>query len=284
MRITLRHYYDFGSDQSIVGEDLVASEAWDALRTRTVGPFSIPVTRDEFVRLAAASPEIKERAGALDAWLEGRGVGTLASYGVGGASVEWCLYRLRPKRNLILTDYGPATVERLRALFPEADIHHHDLLRDPPLTADLHLFHRIDTEFTNSQWRAILRGFGSLPVLFVASDLLDLRRVLHELRAGRALKRQGATRAGFIRTRAALEALWRPTHTADWLRVHDLDAWALHPRRGRGVSSDLRVRRSLLSLRLLQGKPLASPEPQRRHDEWVDDEERKGEQDDEGTR
>jgi hypothetical protein len=230
VRITLRHYYDFGPDREVVGDDLVRPDAWDALRTQTSGVFSIPETRAEFVRVAEEHEEIAGRARAIDEWLLARGVETVASYGVGGASLEWWLHRLRPVLRIAVTDYGEATVERLKRLFPEAEAHRHDLLHDLPLRADLHLFHRIDTEFTNREWREVLARFASVPVLVVAADVVPLRRVPRELLNGLTLRRRAASRAGFIRTRAALEALWRPTHDARRLRMHDLDAWALEPR------------------------------------------------------
>jgi hypothetical protein len=39
------------------------------------------------------------------------------------------------------------------------------------------------------------------------------------------------TRAGWLRTRYAFEALWRDTHDAQPLRLYDLEGWALTPRR-----------------------------------------------------
>jgi hypothetical protein len=241
LRLTLRHYYWFGADRSHVGDDLVTPESWDALRTKTSGVFSIPSTRADFVRVAEERHDIEKRARAIDAWLEDRAVRTVGSYGVGGASLEWWLHRLRPERRLIVTDYGKATVDRLAELFPEADVRYHDLRRDPPLPAELHLFHRIDTEFTNREWRELVRRFSDVPVLVVVADLLDLRGVVLELRR-RAFRRQpGATRAGFIRTRAALEALWHETHTAQPLLMNDLYAWALTPRRSDETASLLRT-------------------------------------------
>lgn len=45
LRVTIRHYYDFGMDRAIVGDDLVRPDAWDRLRTQTSGVFAIPPTR-----------------------------------------------------------------------------------------------------------------------------------------------------------------------------------------------------------------------------------------------
>jgi hypothetical protein len=230
LRVTIRHYYDFGADRAIVGDDLVRPEAWDSLRTKTSGVFAIPPTRDEFVRTAEERADIAGRARAIDAWLEAHGAEVVASYGVGGASLEWWLHKLRPSRKLIVTDYGEATVQRLVEIFPEVVVRHHDLSRDQPLPADVHLFHRIDTELSNADWREVFTRFARVPILVVATEVLDLRRVLLELRLRRRMKRRQATKAGFIRSRAAFEALWRPTHTSQPVRMHDLSSWDLRPR------------------------------------------------------
>jgi hypothetical protein len=233
LRLTLRHYYDFGTDRAVVGPDLTTPEAWDGLRTRTSGVFSIPRTRTEFVRAAEGRHEIAARAREIDAWLEERGAKVVASYGVGGASLEWSLANLRSNRKLLLTDYGQATVERLAEVFPEADVRCHDLRQDVPLPAEIHLFHRIETELSNREWCGVYERFNAASILVVVAELLDLRRLVLELRNRPALRLRHASRAGFVRTRGALEALWQPTHTAESLRMHDLDAWALTPRRDR---------------------------------------------------
>jgi hypothetical protein len=224
----MRHHFDFGRERSVVGGDLVRAEAWDALRTRTDGAFSLAVSREELEHAADSRPEIGERAQAIERWLEPQAVGTLASYGVGGGVLETWLLRLRPERRLMLTDYAPATVERLRELFPEAEVLRHDLLRDAPLDADVHVFHRIDTELTDEQWHQVLERFRRATILVVATEVATARRLGQELLL-RARNRH-LTRAGWLRTRGAFDALWRGTHAAEPLRLHDLDGWALTPR------------------------------------------------------
>jgi hypothetical protein len=224
----MRHHYDFGLDRQVVGDDLVRAEAWDALRTRTDGAFSLAGSREELDRTADGRPEIAERARAIEAWLERRDAGSLASYGVGGAVLEAWLLRLGQDRSLVLTDYGPETVERLRTLLPEVVVVHHDLLRDPPLEADIHLFHRIDTELTDEEWRDVLNRFSGVTILVVATEIATPRRLARELML-RARNRH-LTRAGWLRTRGAFETLWSGTHDAEPIRLYDLEGWALTPR------------------------------------------------------
>jgi hypothetical protein len=224
----MRHHFDFGPDRDVVGDDLVRAEAWDALRTRTAGAFALAGSREELERSADARPEIGERARVIDGWLGRHDAASVASYGVGGAVLEAWLLRLRPERRLVVADYAPETVERLRGLFSEAEVERHDLLSDPPLDAELHLFHRIDTELTDPQWRGLLKRFSKERALVVATEVATARRLAQEvlLRA----RNRHLTRAGWLRTRDSFEALWKATHDAEPLRVHDLEGWALVPR------------------------------------------------------
>jgi hypothetical protein len=227
VRLTVRHHFDFGADRGVVGSDLGRPEAWDALRTRTSGAFALAKTREEWERTADEHPELEARARRINELLERRAVTRLASYGVGGATLECWLSRLAPESDLVVTDYATATVERLSEIFTEAECVRHDLCVDAPLEADLHMFHRVDTEFTNRQWRKVFERFSALPILIVAAGVVDLRGVLAEVRRG---LRRGSSRAGWVRTAASLEALWRRTHDSSPVDLGDLPAWQLTPK------------------------------------------------------
>ena len=175
-------------------------------------------------------PDIQARARAVDAWLEDNDCRVIASYGVGAAALEWWLSRLRPSRKTICTDYADDTVRRLSLLAPELHVSRHDLRHDGPLAADVHLFHRIDTELSNREWREVFLRFKSASILVVAAQVLDFRTLLQEVLDRPRMRLRRASRAGFLRTRGALGSLWLPTHHALPLRMHDLDAWSLTPR------------------------------------------------------
>lgn len=140
---------------------------------------------------------------------------------------ELWLARLRPGRRLVVAEFAPETVERLAALFPEAEVVRHDLRTDRPLAADTHLLLRVDTELDHRAFRAVLARLARQRVLVVATELLTPRALARELRTR---LRPGATRAGLVRSRGAFEALFAPTHDARRLRVHDLHGWLLEPR------------------------------------------------------
>src|SRR3954454_10683726 len=182
MRLTVRHHYDFGADRALVGDDLVRPEAWDALRVQTNGPFSMAGDRAELERVRDEHPEIGERARVVDPLLRERGASSPASYGVGGGVPEVWLQQISPELRLTLAEYAPETVARLRGLFHGVDVRQHDLLRDAPLAADAHLFHRIDTELDDDQWHDVLRRFAGQTVIVVATEIADLKRMALEVR------------------------------------------------------------------------------------------------------
>ncbi len=233
MRLAIPHYFDFGADRQLVGDALAGAEAWDALRLRSRGAFALPATAAELAARADADADARARAEQIDRLAAG---GSLASYGAGTAVLELWLDRLRPQGRLVVTEFAPESVERLRGLLSGLEVRRHDLREEGPLDADLHLFHRLDTELDDETFSAVLRRFAAAPVLVVATELLTPRSVARELRSR---LRWSATRAGLVRSRGAFEALWRPTHDAERVRVHDLDGWLLQPR----IASSSSIRR-----------------------------------------
>jgi hypothetical protein len=159
--------------------------------------------------------------------LRDRRARSLVSYGVDTAVLELWLARTDPGVDLTVTEYASATVERLTRIFPEATVLEHDLLQDAPVEADVHLFHRIDTEFDNSDWRAVFQRFADQRVL-VLTQAASGRLLFAELR--KSLVHRRATEAGFVRNRAALGSLWSETHAASAAPVAGLVAWTLEPR------------------------------------------------------
>lgn len=226
--ITIVHRYDFGADAALVGHDLARPEAWDALRTRTTGPFALPATEASLRATAHDDAALVARAATINSWLDAQGIVSVASYGVGVGRLEVLLHEANPGRELILTEYAPENVERLRELLPGADVRRHDLLVEPPVDAGLHLMHRIDTEFSNADWRVVLESFARERILWVAAGFLGTRQLALQLLSIRGSR--GRTRAGLLRTRGAFDSLWAATHRAHAVEALDLHAWALEPR------------------------------------------------------
>jgi hypothetical protein len=225
VKFTLPHYYDFGGARRQIGRDLVRPDAWDAAR-ETTGPFGLPATRDAWEQ-AASADSITAKAADIVSVTRSLGGVSICSYGVGSALLELSI--AKQGLRVICTDFAPRTVERLRALFPEAQVVAHDIRLDDPPLADLHLMHRIDSELSTEAWLEVFPRFAQ-PILVVPTILLNVRRAGQEL-ALRVL-RPKATRAGWVRSEDALRALWLPTHRDVRVTVGGVPAFLLtrrHP-------------------------------------------------------
>lgn len=226
--MTILNLHDFEGDAALVGGDLARPGAWDALRTRSTGPFALPASEKILRDTAHANAELCTRAAAIGGWLDSQGVRSVASYGVGTGQLELLLHEARPQRELILTEYAQGNIARLRELMPGADVRYHDLLAGEPLDCDLHLMHRIDTELNNAGWRTVFARFSSQRILWVAGGHVGARQLaLHLLDLRR---RRGRARAGLMRTSGAFESLWVATHRAQPMELCDLPTWVLEPR------------------------------------------------------
>jgi hypothetical protein len=220
MKLTIPHRYRFDRPY-----DLGRRDAWDDLRLHGSGPFLLPEDRTAWTDLSG-DPIAVARARALHELLPG---GSVASYGAGIAATERALYTLDPSRRLVLTDFAPGTTARLSRLFPEATVIEHDLRSDAPVpNIDLHMFLRVDTELDDTAFRTTLRRFGGQRVLVAATEVLSVRALVRETRTW---LRGGAVHAGQVRSRGAFEALFARTHESRPIRVGDLHAWLLEPRR-----------------------------------------------------
>jgi hypothetical protein len=222
MRLVVRHTYDFAADRSRIGSDLVSPEGWDAAR-ETEGAFGLPTQRAAWER-RAADPELRRRANDVVSVARELGASSLCSYGVGTALLELNILRAAPGLMLTCTDFAPRTVERLRGLFPESEIVHHDLLQDDPRPSDLHLLHRLDAELPDGDWRRVIARFHE-PVLFVPNVLLNVPSALRELT--RRIRRRNLTNAGWFRNEAALRSLWNSTHQDRRLTIGGAAAFLL---------------------------------------------------------
>ena len=222
VRLTIPHYFP-----TPTGAPLDSADAWDEIR-QVDAAFALPPTRNAWVAQADARPELRQRADVVADVAADLGVHVVASYGVGTGLLEYHLSKR--VRRMVSGDYAPSTTEQLATIAPELDPVVHDLSIDGPLPADLHVMHRVDTEFTNAQWRDILRRFDA-PVLLVISERLEISGVWRELRC----RLRGGKRAGWLRTMATVRT-WVPHHmTATDLQVADLPGLLLHPHGRSGV-------------------------------------------------
>ncbi len=224
MKLTIAHRFHFETVERL--SELGSPHAWDVVRAGG-GTFGLPDTRDEWLARAARAA-LDRRAVAVIETARGLGADRLCSYGVGAGYLELKIAERAPDLSLVCTDFAPNGVARLSELFPEAVVVPHDLLLDEPLDAELHLLHRLDTEFSNGDWPAIFARFRR-PMLFVATELLGPRSLLRE--AATRLRHPQSTHAGWVRTEDALRGLWSRTHDDHRLPHFDLPAYLLTPKR-----------------------------------------------------
>lgn len=226
MRIRVRHAYDFGPERAVVGSTLLNPSAWDAARSLP-GPFELPDSRADWER-SSRRGDLEQRAQDVARVARELGATSLCSHGVGTAALELNLHWAAPELKLTCTDYAPLTVERLRRLFPEAEVVLRDLSDSGPPAADLHLMHRLDAELGDEDWRRVIAPIDR-PIIFVPNVVLDLAGAAREV-ARRVLRRGSLTEAGWFRNEAALRALWSESHDDRPLTISDSRAFLLEPR------------------------------------------------------
>jgi hypothetical protein len=236
MKLTISHYYSFGEQAGLVGENLLTAEAWDNLRTTEEDtPFSVPENRACWVAKCEASDFAIKYAQDILSVLQSLGFNRVVSLGVGGAFLEYQLKQLAPSLHLTCMDYSPRLIERLRVMFTECESLKVFDLRSPvwPISQGLYLMHRIDTDFSDTEWQSIFANMFAANVevvLFVVCGGLTPKTFLREkmLQALSFFRRRSITFAGYFRTRDAFKALWTPMYRVDWeVKVGNLNGFLL---------------------------------------------------------
>jgi hypothetical protein len=222
VKLTLRHRFAFARPLS---GGLHSPEAWDALRDGD-DIFGLPTSRAEW-KAAASRSGLERRAASIARVADGLGARRVCSYGVGTGMLEWNLRRVAPHLELACTDFAPLAVARLASHFDGVPVVEHDLRKDPPREAELHLLNRVDTELSDEEWPAVLARFRE-PILLIATEIVGPRAVARELAI--RVRHPGAERAGWIRTEDAFRALWTASHDDARLELAGLTGYLLTPR------------------------------------------------------
>src|SRR5437870_7900210 len=136
-------------EQGRVGRRYGAVDTWDALRSLP-GPYGLSGDREEWTAAARSRADLTPRADAIAEFARSREVQSICSYGVGAAMLERLIVDRLPGIEFTCTDQTPLAMERLANVFPESRVLVHDLRADAPVTADLHLLHRVDADLSNS--------------------------------------------------------------------------------------------------------------------------------------
>ncbi len=239
VKITIKHYFDFKENNKTIGKRLDNFQSWDTLRIngKSNDAFSIPESRLLWEKKCLDNPVFDQQAADIKKIVDQGGYRRINSYGAGAAHLEYLIKKKAPHIFLECSDYAPKTIERLKEFFKEADkIIQFDILKDEWVNegpACLYLFHRVDTEFDDREWRAIFERAGSAGIqyiLFVPSEFLTLRRFIRQKTKLLLYKllRKRITFAGYFRTREQSKAFFYKNYEIERVcRIGDLQGFLL---------------------------------------------------------
>jgi len=216
MKWTIKHY--FPVKQALAVENLASSAtSWDALRTGDDDTWqSIPKDRSMWVARCQQKPEIAVNAKAIVDLVKREGFYSIISVGVGAAYLEYNIKKLHPALSLTCSDFTPRSIDRLRDVFLECDsIEVFDMLKDQwqPRQNALYLLYRVDTEFSDEQWKGLFATMSESninDVLFVPSVFLGWRFFIKEklVNLWHRLKGYRIMFAGYVRTKDTVKTFW----------------------------------------------------------------------------
>ena len=168
MKLTIKHYYDFGEDAELVGESLLSGGSWDRVRLEAKGPavdgaFALSRDRAGWLRRCGESPHVMSAVRQIAEVIRAKGFSAIVSVGAGRACVEYHLKNQLPSIHLTCTELSPRVVQALRDTFSECDhVGVFDFTSAQwPSVADgtVYLLNRVDTELDDEQWK---RVFGNM--------------------------------------------------------------------------------------------------------------------------
>lgn len=237
-KVTIKHFYDFQDVVDHAGISL-NSASWDVLRLNNPAPgnkFAIPASALLWQQQILTTSILHGRAKAILNLMQGRFF-RLNSCGVGTGGLEFLIKKEAPHIFLQCSDYAPKTIERLREVFKEADkIIQFDILKDEWINDGptcLYLFHRIDTEFDDRQWRMIFKRAANANVqyiLFIPSEFLTFRRFIRQkikLFLSRLLRKK-ISFFGYLRTREQFKTFFYKNYEVEQVySIGDLQGFLL---------------------------------------------------------
>jgi len=222
MKCTIKNYYYFKNGEKPVGNSLSSEAAWAALRLDNADtPFSLPRERRLWVAKALKEDAIRSRAQAIVRLVTEAGFSKIYSPGCGCAFLEYNVKTLLPRLSLYCSDSCGVSVEILKKIFIEADDVRKSDIASGGWRAEsgaLYLFHRVDQEFDDAQWRQIFLAMHQARIkhiLFIPCELLGIgglikKKIKFSLYAARKNK---PIFAGYARTKASFMALWEGLYT-----------------------------------------------------------------------
>lgn len=244
MKLTIPHYFDFKQKALLIGDSLDTAAGWDRLRGSGEDHmnFTIPETPQRWRQNSIRDQDIPRQAQDIVNLTKIHGFDRINSYGVGTAFLEYHVKQQRKDVYLQCSDYTPEAIERLKHVFREADeIIQFDMLYDQWVDDGhmcLYLFYRVDTAFTNEEWRRIFKKLsvaGIEHVLFVPCEFLCFKRfVTQKIKwVMRTFQKRPLTMAGYLRTKDAFRSIFDSYYVAkEIVSVGSLTGFLLKLRAG----------------------------------------------------
>lgn len=186
---------------------------WDRLRDEeTEFSYYVPFTREEYLARVEQVPQ-SSVGHSIAAFIRQHSIHTALSVGIGIGALEYGLRDVVDR--LIVTDVTDS-IDRIQS-FEVFDVAlRFDILRDPLPDTDIELaiLPRVDTEFTDSQFREIYAKLHESSIRYVCLvpvGLLNVRMILAECRTWlrSAVGQRRPVFSGFYRSARGLERTWR---------------------------------------------------------------------------
>ena len=224
--------------------DLATGELWDHLREKHPN-FHLPTDRAAWLKMCESATDKdgldgrqEQRAADIVQLLKKGKFETLFSVGVGSAALEYLIKKQHPDIQLICTDSAPKNVKTLQQVFYECDqIYEFNLFdTDWEISGQpdkrLVLLNRLDSLFSNDQWRRIFRSMHSariVHVLFISSYILNLKGIYNIQKRLYRLKllRKPTVFIGWLRTLNVYQRFWQGLYEHEILRLGGLTSFLL---------------------------------------------------------
>ncbi len=228
MKLTIPHRYDFGRDAEVVGDNLLSSAAWDRLRLEATNlSFVLAADRPTWLERCKQSKDTAIRAKEIGEIIAAKQFCAVFSVGVGCACLEYHLKARLPAIRLICTEFSLRVLQRLSAVFLEADqVIFFDMTSPQwPNFKDktLYLLNRVDTDLSDPQWKQVFENMARSRidhVMVVATGFVTLKTLAWEvlLHCRGLWRRRPAAFAGYLRTKEMFKSMWLPHYELEMER------------------------------------------------------------------
>ena len=239
MKLTVKHYYSFGKRAKEVGDNLISENSWDVVRIDDENlntPFSIPPKREDWIKKCISNERMLKRAEDINKFIKRKNFKKIISFGAGACFMEYNLKHQNSDIVLECSDFNPKGVLRLKEIFTEATISMFDMLHGEWKNEKgvLYLFHRIDTDFSDAEWKYIFKKMykaGVDNILFVPCNI-DTYRSLFKIQLSKwyqiIIKKNKLSFAGYLRTKDAFRSLFLNFYNlSEELNINDLTGFFL---------------------------------------------------------